>query len=160
MWKSNAIVVSGKKRKNIRCSSLVKIFFIAFIVNEWMPLITKTKDGQREWKGENEACFKEEGQDQPPSLPSVPTLHPSSWTESSSCSSSSSSSSLPCAQGCSLGKGKPYLPLTQPPRINAGHRCCTAQTHTLIAAMASKLLLSPVSIHVFLFAYIYICPSL
>lgn len=32
--------------------------------------------------------------------------------------------------------------------------------HTLIAAMASKLLLSPVSIRVFLFAYIYICPSL
>lgn len=105
--------------------------------------------------------FKWEGQDQHSPLPSLPTLHPSSWPESSSStSSSSSSSSLPCAQGCSLGKGRSYLPLTQPPWINAGHRCCTAQTHTLIAAMASKLLLSPVSIHVLLFAYVYICPSL
>lgn len=86
--------------------------------------------------------------------PCPPSIHPVEF------SSSSSSSSLPCAQGCSLGKGRPYLPLTQPPWINAGHRCCTAQTYTLIAGMASKLWLSPVSIHVFLFAYVYICPSL
>lgn len=59
------------------------------------------------------------------------SAHPPSIHPSSSCSFSSfSSSSLPCAQGCSMWKGKPYLPLTQPPWINAGHRCCTAQTHT------------------------------
>lgn len=67
------------------------------------------------------------------SSPPQPAIPPSSWPEDSPISFSSSaspSSSLPCAQGCSPGKGRPYLPLTQPPRINVGHRCCTAQTHT------------------------------
>lgn len=107
--------------------------------------------GKNQDKENSKACFEASKRVKVDFSLSPPTPHPSTWPESFSSVCFFPLSHVPWA----ILWGKQALsPSAKPPWINAGHCRCAPGKHTLISPMALNLLVSLVSIHVLLFAYL------